>query len=405
LRHGRISQLSGTARRQWLILVGLALGVTVTNGFARFAYGLILPAMKQDMGWNYTQAGWLNTANALGYVVGAVVTFWLIHLVSPSRLFSFGVLTTAISLMATGFDDTLFWQSTWRILAGVFGAMSFVTGGALSAALFRDDPGRNALAIALFFGFGGGLGILLAGAALPLMLDANGPAAWRLAWMLVGGVSLLFCPPSLWAAEQLHMPATRTVEKAVLPMRRMMGEIGGYACFALGYIVYLTFLAAWMQERNAGPWMVSTVWVVLGAGIVLSPFVWRPVLVRFANGVPLVLVLTGIGAGSALPILLPGTGGLIGSAVVFGLAVFMAPGAVTNFIRQNLPQHSWGVAISMFTVVFAVAQTIGPIAAGALGDLTGDIGDSLLAAAGVLLLGAVLAGFQKQLAPDQPDGG
>ena len=54
-------------KHQWLILAGLALGVTVTNGFARFSYGLILPAMKSEMGWNYAQAGWLNTSNALGY--------------------------------------------------------------------------------------------------------------------------------------------------------------------------------------------------------------------------------------------------------------------------------------------------------------------------------------------------
>ena len=51
--------------RPWLVLAGLALGVTVTNGFARLAYGLLLPAMQSEMEWNYAQAGWLNTANAV----------------------------------------------------------------------------------------------------------------------------------------------------------------------------------------------------------------------------------------------------------------------------------------------------------------------------------------------------
>ena len=51
----------------WLVLLGLALGVLVTNGFGRFAYGLILPAMKAELGWTYAQAGWLNTANAMDY--------------------------------------------------------------------------------------------------------------------------------------------------------------------------------------------------------------------------------------------------------------------------------------------------------------------------------------------------
>ncbi|MFU8882364.1 MAG: YbfB/YjiJ family MFS transporter, partial [Rhodobacterales bacterium] len=84
--------------------------------------------------------------------------------------------------------------------------------------------------------------------------------------------------------------------------------------------------------------------------------------------------------------------------VVFGLSVFMAPGAVTSFTRQNLPQESWGRAISLFTVVFAVAQTAGPYGAGWVGDMTGSIGISLLAASALLLLGAAFAALQRPLA-------
>ena len=75
----------------------------------------------------------------------------------------------------------------------------------------------------------------------------------------------------------------------------------------------------------------------------------------------------------------------------------MAPGAVTSFTRQNLPPDSWGRAISLFTVVFAVAQTAGPYGAGLVGDLTGNIGISLLVASGLLLLGAAIAMLQRPL--------
>ncbi|HSG54193.1 MAG TPA: YbfB/YjiJ family MFS transporter, partial [Paracoccaceae bacterium] len=163
--------------RPWLVLTGLALGVTVTNGFARFAYGLILPAMKSEMGWTYAQAGWLNTANALGYIAGALLTMALIRHIPPTRLFAIGLVTTTLALLATGLHAALWWQTVWRITAGVVGAMSFSTAGALAAGLFQGDPRRNALAIAILFGSGGGLGIVLAGAALPLMLDAWGAAS------------------------------------------------------------------------------------------------------------------------------------------------------------------------------------------------------------------------------------
>ena len=381
----------------WLVLNGLALGVTVTNGFARFAYGLLLPAMKSEMGWTYAQSGWLNTANAFGYIVGAVLTMVLIHRVAPSRLFAFGLTLTTLSLLATGLEAALWWQTLWRVLAGVFGAMSFATAGALTAQLFRNDPKRNALAIAILFGSGGGLGIVLAGATLPLMLARFGNASWPMGWIVIGIVSLTFLPLGLWAARQLQTAPQGDTRVSPLPIRRMLPELAGYAGFGLGYIVYLTFLSAWMTEQAASARFISLVWVILGLCISISPLIWRPILARHASALPLAMILTGIAIGSALPVILPSGPALLVSAVVFGLCVFMAPGAVTNFSHQNLPPESWGAAISFFTVVFAVAQTIGPYAAGWVGDLSGNIGVSLLVAAGVLLTGAAFSLLQRPL--------
>lgn len=390
--------MSAGLSRPWWVLAGLALGVTVTTGFARFAYGLVLPAMKSEMGWTYAQAGWLNTANALGYIVGATLTMLLIRRIPPARLFAFGMVTTTLALLATGLSAALWWQTLWRIAAGILGALSFSTAGALAAGLFQGDARRNALAIAILFGSGGGLGIVLAGAALPLMLQAWGPASWPLGWIVIGAISLAFVPLSLWAALQLRAPVQARQDKATpLPVRRMMPEMAGYAGFGLGYIVYLTFLSAWMTEQRASAGFIALVWVVLGTSICLSPFVWRRVLARHASGLPLALILTCIAVGSALPVVLPNGPVLLVSAVVFGLSVFMAPGAVTNFARHNLPPQAWGRAISLFTLVFAVAQTAGPYGAGLVGDLFGNIGISLLAAAGLLLVGAALALLQRPL--------
>lgn len=381
----------------WMVLAGLALGVTVTNSFARFAYGLILPAMKSEMAWTYAQAGWLNTANALGYIVGAIITMLFIGRRSPTLLFAFGLITTTIALLATGLNAALWWQTMWRILAGLFGAMSFSTAGVLVAGLFKDSPRHNALAIAILFGTGGGIGIVLAGAALPGMLDHYGNSSWPMAWVAVGAVSVSFLPLSLWAAAQLSVPVQIQSKAPALPIRRMLAQMAGYAGFGLGYIVYLTFLSAWMTEQSASAGFISAVWVLLGLCICISPLVWRPILARHASGVPLAMILSCIALGSALPVLWPGSLSLLISAVVFGLSVFMAPSAVTNFTRQNLAPESWGQAISLFTVVFAVAQTLGPYGAGLVGDLSHNIGTGLLVAAALLLIGAVIAWTQKPL--------
>ena len=389
-------------KRPWLVLAGLALGVTVTNGFARFAYGLILPAMQSDLGWTYAQAGWLNTANALGYIAGAVLTMLLIGRYSATSLFSFGLITTNLALLSTGLIPDLWWQTLWRILVGFFGAMSFSTAGVLAASLFANDPRRNALAIAILFGTGGGLAIVVSGASLPLFLEYFGADHWPLAWIIIAAICALFLPLCLWSAAKLKRPAPKQADaSAPLPLAQIWAQLAGYAGFGLGYIVFLTFLSAWMTQQAASAGFIAAVWVLLGLCICISPFVWRPILARHASGLPLAMILTCISLGSALPVVFPGNISLLLAAIIFGLSVFMAPSAVTNFARQNLPAKSWGAAISLFTVVFAIAQTLGPYAAGLLGDLAGDIGISLLGASGLLLLGAVIALTQKPL-PNRP---
>jgi hypothetical protein len=58
--------------------------------------------------------------------------------------------------------------------------------------------------------------------------------------------------------------------------------------------------------------------------------------------------------------------------------------------------------MSLFTVVFAIAQTMGPYGAGLVGDIFNDIGVSLLVAAGLLLAGALIALQQKPLKNYKP---
>ena len=66
----RLSLDPGPDRTRSLLGLALALslGAAVSLGITRFAYGLLLPAMRADLGWSYTLAGAMNTVNALGYL-------------------------------------------------------------------------------------------------------------------------------------------------------------------------------------------------------------------------------------------------------------------------------------------------------------------------------------------------
>ena len=51
----------------------LALAPAIGVGIARFAYLLLLPDMSASLGWTYASAGFMNTVNAAGYLIGASI--------------------------------------------------------------------------------------------------------------------------------------------------------------------------------------------------------------------------------------------------------------------------------------------------------------------------------------------
>src|ERR1700722_1576930 len=55
-----------------LILI-LSLAPVIGLGIGRFAYSLVLPDMRETLGWSYSAAGFMNTINAAGYLAGALV--------------------------------------------------------------------------------------------------------------------------------------------------------------------------------------------------------------------------------------------------------------------------------------------------------------------------------------------
>ena len=58
------------------------------------------------------------------------------------------------------------------------------------------------------------------------------------------------------------------------------------------------------------------------------------------------------------------------SAFLFGIAMFSVPASLTDLVKASLPRPAWGPAIALFTVLFAVGQTMGPLLTGWLADAT-----------------------------------
>ena len=384
-----------TLARGLLVAFLLSFGPAVSNSFARFAYALILPAMRSDLQWSYSQAGSINTVNAFGYLLGALLTRALVARVGNRALYGWGMVVTAAAIAATGFVRDFEALMAMRALAGVGGAAVFICGGALSGNIFPHRPQLATTTIAIYFA-GGGIGLMLSGVAVPLLLDAQGSAAWPLAWRGMGYASLLMTVAAAWSARGIAEPGKMAGE-ARWTLRPFAAELASYTLFALGYIGYMTFVIAWMRLNGASTATVIAVWFVLGLATLLAPLLWRKPAEHWPGGRPLAAVMAVLTAGAALPLASAQPAAMLLSAALFGLAMFSAPSSVGSFIKRALPRPAWGSAIATFTVVFAAGQIAGPVAIGWLADRSGSLQVGLAASAALLALGAVLALAQRDL--------
>lgn len=390
---GRRRELRRLARA-----VALSLGPAIALGMARFGYALVLPAMREDLGWSYAQAGSMNTANALGYLLGAVLAAPVARAFGLAGAFRATLLATILALGLSGLTDSFVALLVLRGVAGAGGAVVFIAGAALASHLAARGGGSAGRVVGTYFG-GVGLGILATGLGLPALLEVDA-GLWRVAWLLMAGAGVLAFWP---AARAAGLPSGDAPppggEEGAFRLRRLgvlAPTLVAYFLFGLGYIAYMTFIIAFLQNGGSSPLELSLFWGVLGVATASSGFVWGRPFDRLPGGRALALVLAIVAAGAALPLLSRADPAVLASGLLFGSSFLGVVGAVTMILRQHLPAAVWTAAIAFMTVVFSLGQTLGPILAGGLADRFGGLEPGLTLSAGFLALGAGLALLQRE---------
>ena len=364
----------------------LALAIAVVNGFGRFAYALVLPAMRDALSWDYAASGWLNTANSLGYAMGGLSGMLLLARVRASRLFMAGLVSTVLMVAVMGFTRNLYWMLSWRFIAGVGSAWVFSCGGALVAAHYSSDAKKAGSAIAIFFA-GGGLGIALSGLAVFPVL--SGGMSWSTAWLVLGAVAAALAVLPLKAALKIDSAQSKLAAEP-FPWPRYSVITLAYFLFGVGYIVYLTFVIAWLKEMRLGALLSTSLWVLMGIAVMFSGWIWQRPMAQWRPTSTYAAAALCTGLGSALPIFFRHEVALAISVILVGGSFFMAPGSMTALARKTLPQSVWAKAMNMFTMVFAVGQAIGPVLAGWIAD-TRSMNQAMLMGALMLGLSSALA--------------
>jgi predicted MFS family arabinose efflux permease len=386
--------VSDTARDTFAAAAALALGAAISLGLARFSYALLLSPMRAELGWSYFTAGAMNTVNAAGYLVGALLLPRALARFDARTLLLAGGFGTALVLAAHGLVRSDGWLYTLRGLAGVCSAATFATGGLLAARLGQTPGAKPALVLGLYYG-GTGLGIIASALIVP-------PLSWPVAWVALAATALAANAVMARGTRSLAAPpAAAPARGEGFRARDFAFGLLGYLMFGLGYIGYMTFIVTLLREQGVGGAVIVAFYMLLGAGVIASSWLWAPLLQRFRGGQPLAVLDALLAVATLLPVLSAHPVAVFASGGLFGAVFLSVVASTTVLVRHNLPPAAWPAGIAAFTIIFAAGQIVGPVLVGWVADGPGGLVRGLALSAGVLALGAALASRQRAL-PNAP---
>lgn len=392
------------------LALALSLGAAISLGITRFSYGLLLPPMREDLGWTYALAGAMNTANAVGYLLGALATPWLLRRYSTTTLLLAGAALATVFMALSGFFTAAGPLLLQRLLAGVASALVFIVGGLLAAQLGARQARRAGFLLGLYYG-GVGLGIVASALGVPWVLEhaAGQEHGWAWAWWGLALLCALATALLCWPARRLGTapagaapPADpahangRRHERVFRP-RDFAFALAGYAAFGVGYIGYMTFVIALLHEQGSSSAAITWFYALLGLAVVASARLWAGLLDRHRDGQALARLNALLGLAILLPAITSFWPLVIASGLLFGGVFLSVVASTTALVRHNLPPSQWAAGISAFTIVFAAGQIVGPSVVGLIADGPGGLARGLVFSALALWIGAALALRQRAL--------
>jgi predicted MFS family arabinose efflux permease len=368
-------------------LAGLA-ALAVAIGIGRFAFTPILPMMQEDFGLSLTEAGWLASANYMGYLVGALSAIGM--RVQSTVAIRGGLLVIGLSTLAMGMEHQFTLSVVLRFMAGIASAwvLVFVSTWALERLALL---GRSSMSGVVYAGVGTGI-VIAGGACLVVMsLHARSAAAWLSLGVLSIAVSAVISPLVLASPSCNPTPAPTTAASDVwsAEYRRL---VLCYGAFGFGYIIPATFLPVMAREIIPDPQLFGWAWPVFGAAAVISTIFAAQVEGFLSHRTVWIRGHLIMALGVVIPLIVPGLPGIMLAALLVGGTFMVITMAGMQEARRVAGPHARALMAAM-TSAFAVGQILGPVIVGFLVDSSGGFAMTLMLAAALLAVGAMSLSF------------
>ena len=364
--------------------------VLFTGGGARFAVGLTLRPIVDDLGWGRSELG---LAVALFQVVSAATMFAAGHLADrtgPRLVLGGGLLVSGIGI---GLMSVM--AAPWHALA-LYGVVFALGNGAASmipvgVMVTRAFPTRTGIANAVVMS-GMSVGQLVMIATLAAVMLT---VSWRSVYLLLGIAHLALVPLLIGAIPKI----TPAQAKAARPndgvgvieaarSRRFWLLLAIYAICGFDDFFVSTHVVAFAQDRGVDAFLAGNLLALMGLtgliGVVAagafsdrSGPVWPTALAFAARVAVFALVMVDQSAVSVAAF-----------ALVFGATFLVTAPLTVVFVSESFGTRHLGTLTGLITMVHQIFGGIGAYLGAAVFDATGnyDIAFSMMLAVSLLAL-------------------
>ena len=381
-----------------IVLALVVIAVGVAQGFGRFTYPLVLPAIDRDLLHSYSLAGWLGTANLAAYLVGTLLVSLAATKICSARLIQLGLVVSTLGLAWLIVASSAAALLGGMVATGIAGAFIWIPAPGLAGSFVSEE--RRGFAIGLMAS-GIGIAVSYASQLTRFVRVHVGENAWREVWAVetaLAAVATILAV--LWLREPENdgdsetAPFTLREILTLTSLRAVPGWIAvtaAYAGYGLCYSIYSSYLVAALEaDGGFSATHASADFALVGISIAAGGILLGKLSDRIGRRPTLAWGF--VVMGSCPLLVLTGSEPWVGiSASLFGITMSGLGSVVAAYVRDHTTEGSFAPAFAAITLFFGVAQLIGPELGGFIAEHSGTFTPAFFVSAFAGFSGAAAA--------------
>ncbi len=395
----------------WIIVLSGVFTLFSCLGLGRFALGMLLPSMGEDLTLTYTQMGLISTGNFIGYLVAVLICGIFIRRLGERWSITSGLIMVGLSMLLVSQSANFMLITALYFVTGIGSGIANITAMSLVAHWFAPKYRGRAAGYMIV---GNGLGIVTSGILIPWLNTHWLEDGWRIGWGAFGIAIIIAAiatallirnnPKQLGlqpfgSDESIDTDSRKKIAAVPKNKNKLITHIGSiYFLFGFTYVIYATFIVTTLVEQyHFSEDKAGILWMAIGVLSIFSGALFGGVSDRFGRkaGLMAVFAIQTLSYGLAASEF--GQVSLFLSMVLFGISAFSIPAIIAATVSDMLPPAEAGKVFGFVTFFFGIGQIAGPTIAGFLAEQTDSFTSSYLLAAIATALAVVLSFILKPI--------